>query len=83
MAVDCTTLPDLLTEAQKAYHQLMTGKAVRKWVDQNGEQMEYSRANIAQLSSYIAQLKADIAECEGGTRAYRGPLRFFFGRPRY
>jgi hypothetical protein len=58
----------------------MTGTAVRKFVDQNGESVEYSRANIAQLSSYITSLTAEIAELEGETPAYRGPIRFTFGR---
>lgn len=83
MAVDCTDVATRLTEAQNALHEIMTGKAVRRWVDQNGEQMEYSRANIGQLQSYITALKAEQSECLGAASGYRGPLRFSFGRPRW
>jgi len=77
---DVLVLKSRLLEAETAYHDIMTGKAVRKWVDQNGESVEYSRANVSQLSSYIEALKAEIALLEGARPPYRGPLRFTFGR---
>ncbi len=80
MAADCSAIQALLTEAQSAYHDLMVGKSVRKFVDQNNESVEYSRANISQLSAYIQDLKSQLAECGGGTPAYAGPIRFLFGR---
>lgn len=69
-----------LAQAEEAQHDIMTGKAVRRFIDQNGESVEYSRANIAQLASYIANLKAQIAELDGTAPAFRGPIRFTFGR---
>ena len=80
MAADCTDIQTLLTEAQKAYHDLLTGKAVSKWIDQNNESVEYSKVNMGMLAAYITELKAQLAECQGGQAAYRGPLRFLFGR---
>lgn len=46
-----------LTKAEAAYDALMTGKSVKKFVDQNGEQVEYSAANIDALKAYIQQIK--------------------------
>lgn len=77
---DCTDTQTKLTQAEAAYHDLMMGKSVRKWVDQNGESVEYSRGNTGQLLSYIQQLKDQLADCQGITAAYRGPIRFLFGR---
>lgn len=77
---DCTDIQTKLTQAEAAFHALQTGKAVRKWVDQNGEQVEYAYANIGQLASYIQQLKDELADCQGTTPTYRGPIRFLFGR---
>lgn len=80
MAYDCSDVAQRLADARKSHHEIMTGKAVRKWVDQNGEQMEYGRANIAQLSAYIAQLVAEQGACAGTISGYRGPLRFTFSQ---
>lgn len=77
---DVSILRTRLQQAETAYHDLMTGVAVRKFVDQNGESVEYSRANIAQLSSYIEALKQQIAALDGTAAQYRGPIRFTFGR---
>lgn len=80
--VSLVLLQTRLEQAESAYHDIMTGTAVRRFVDQNGEQVEYSRANVAQLSAYIEKLRAQIAEADGSTPAYRGPLRFTYGTPR-
>ncbi|WP_425962742.1 gpW family head-tail joining protein [Rhizobium nepotum] len=55
------TLQARLDEAKAALHDLMTGRAVRVVVDQNGERVEYSVANRANLSAYIAMLEAELA----------------------
>jgi len=51
-----------LAEAEKAYHQLMLpgGTPVRV-VDQNGETVEFNRANSADLYAYITRLKFQLA----------------------
>ena len=67
-----------LVEAERAYHEIITGQAVARFVDQNGESISYSKTNIGGLKAYIAELKAKIAS--PGVPAYRGPLKFTFGR---
>lgn len=82
MAVDILVLKTRLAQAEQAEHDLLTGGSVRKWVDQNGESVEYSMVNIKGLQAYIARLRSEIAGLEGPVATYRGPLRFSFGRPR-
>lgn len=65
------TLQEQLTEAQDAYHRLRTGKAVRVFVDQNGERVEYAVANAAGLAAYIEELKRQISPTTSNT----GPMR--------
>lgn len=72
------TTAQKLAEARQAYHEIMTGQAVSRFVDQNGESISYSKTNIKGLEAYIAKLEAELAN--PGVRAYRGPLRFTFGR---
>lgn len=74
------TTAQKLVEAERAYHEIMTGQNVSRFVDQNGESISYSRVNIGGLLAYIAALKAEIAN-PGGT-PQRGPLRFTFGARR-
>ncbi len=67
------TLVERLAEAEDAYHRLNTGQAVRVFVDQNGERIEYSVANSAKLATYIANLKRQI-----GDLFPLGPMRVMF-----
>lgn len=63
-----------LDRAEKAYENLMTGKAVRVLVDQNGERVEFVAANAGKLASYIIELKTIL-----GTNARPlGPMRVYF-----
>lgn len=73
------TTAQKLVEAETAYHEIMTGQAVSRFVDQNGESVSYSKVNIGGLEAYIARLKGELAAAPG-TVPYRGPLRFTFGR---
>ncbi len=75
------TTAEKLVEAERAYHEIMSGQAVNRFVDQNGEQIQYSRANVMQLRAYIAELKALLAGDIG--LAYRGPIRFTYGPRTY
>lgn len=75
------TTAQKLVAAEQAYHEIMTGEAVSRFVDQNGESVSYSKVNIGKLEAYIAKLKAEIANPDG--IAIRGPLRFTFGRRPY
>lgn len=72
------TLAERLVEAETAYHDLMTGKLARVYVDQNGERVEYVAANAARLAAYIASLKQQIADEAAGTTPCNGPMRPFF-----
>lgn len=49
-----------LTEAENAYHSLMMGGSVRVTVDQNGERVEFTAANSANLQKYIWWLKSQL-----------------------
>ncbi len=51
-----------LDEAEKAYHALMIGGAVRVTVDQNGERVEFSAASAANLQKYIYGLKIQLGQ---------------------
>lgn len=55
-----TTLQERLAEAEAAYHDLLLGRSVRVFVDQNGERIEYSGANKGALYSYIQTLKHQL-----------------------
>ncbi|WNO28872.1 putative head-tail adaptor [Stenotrophomonas phage vB_SmaS_Bhz60] len=70
-------LQAMLAEAQSAYHTAMMGGAVTVVVDQNGERVEYSRANPASLLKYIAMLQAQINALLG-VAVIGGPLRPLF-----
>ena len=64
------TLQEQLDEAKAQYHLLVTGRAARVFVDQNGERAEYVAANALRLASYIDRLERQIA----GNVA-NGPMR--------
>lgn len=66
------TTQELLTQAEQAYHLLMTGKSPRVVVDQNGERVEFTVASSTKLLQYIQRLRNQIA---GTTTA---PMRPYF-----
>lgn len=68
------TLQERLTDAENAYHALLTGTQARVYVDQNGERVEYTPANASRLAAYIADLKRQIAPASSGIT---GPMRMF------
>lgn len=63
-----------LDAAEIAYDKLMSGKAVRVLVDQNGERVEFTPANAARLAAYIIDLQTLL-----GIANVRviGPMRTF------
>ncbi len=75
---DCATKRIWLAEAQLALHQLQTGTKETKITFGPGKGVEYSQANIEQLRTYVADLQAQVDECDGKTAARRGPIRFVF-----
>lgn len=66
------TLQDRLTEAENAYHSLMSGQAVVEFRDQNGETVRYQAANAFRLAAYIESLKDQI-----GGYAAAAPMRIW------
>lgn len=73
-----TVLTARLGEAEQAYHALMTGVSARVVVDQNSERVEFTAANATRLYNYIAQLKAQLAPCDGTQYRNFGPAGFIF-----
>lgn len=79
---DCSTIDARLAKARATYDSWMNGEYVSRFVDQNGESVSYSPGGLSRLTSYIKQLEAEKDGCNGNSfAAYRGPLRFTFGRP--
>lgn len=76
MTTSTQSVVDLLTEAKAAYHDLMTGKAARVVVDQNGEKVEFVAANRQGLYLYIQQLEMQIATTVAPVS--RAPAGFIF-----
>lgn len=70
---EIATLTARLSEAETAYHKLLTGTSARVFVDQNGERVEYTAANRQALSAYIQELKRLL-----GRRESRGPMSVWF-----
>lgn len=64
----------MLDSAEAAYHDLLTGKAVAEFQDQNGETVKYSKADASKLAAYIQQLKVEL----NGASASTGPMRVWF-----
>lgn len=70
------TVAEQLVEARAAYHDLVTGKAARVVVDQNGERVEFVSANRSQLYLYIQSLERQVAA--EPTYPSNGPAGFLF-----
>lgn len=64
-ASDREVLTQRLREAEEAYHTMMMGGAVVSVTDQNGERVEYSKANAQRLQAYIGQLKQRLGSGTG------------------
>lgn len=80
---DCATINDRLARARATYDDWMNGQYVSSFTDQNGERVTYGGSGLSRLRGYIADLEAELAGCTGGQRAYRGPLKFTFGRRQF
>ena len=62
-----------------AYDAIMSGTAVKRFVDQNGEQVEYTTANAANLLALIRSLQAMVDPCFARNYKPR-PIGFVFPR---
>jgi uncharacterized protein (DUF885 family) len=85
--MNCNTLtPDeiasikaRIVKLEASYDALMSGGAIKRFVDQNGEQVEYTAASASGLLAYINSLKAQIDACFA--RGYKPrPIGFVFPR---
>lgn len=71
---DATKLQTLLTQAQEAYHALVTGtKAVT--IERNGRKVIYTVTNIQDLRLYIQDLQVSLTPTSGRQRT---PARMLF-----
>lgn len=66
-----------LTDATSKRHDIVTGTAVKRFVDQNGEQVEYSAANLTALDAYIRSLEELLNPCVAAYNRPR-PIGFTF-----
>lgn len=69
-----------LKEARLAYHTLQLGQMPRVVVDQNGERVEFTSANKADLRKYITTLETELgSECGAiPDLTNLAPMRFTF-----
>lgn len=77
MSTTTQPLVELLTDARAAYHDLITGKAPRVVVDQNGEKVEFVAANSQKLYLYIQRLESQVGTATLSPIT-RGPAGFVF-----
>ena len=61
-----------LEQLKAAYDDLITGQAAARFRDENGEEIQYSRADIPRLLARIRELEMTSDTVPGG------PLRVFF-----
>lgn len=74
--IELAVLKERITQAETAYHQLMTGQMATVVVDQNGERVEFNKVSAPQLYAYISGLKLQLPGVP--VSPYAGPIRFFF-----
>jgi len=78
-AAEIAAIKVRIAKLEAAYDAIMSGTGIKRFVDQNGEQVEYTTANAANLLALINSLKAMI-DC-GFARSYKPrPIGFVFPR---
>lgn len=70
-----TATKALIVQLEAAYIQLMANTAVRVFVDQNGERLEFASANADKLKAFIERLYATLP---GYIADVVKPMRYFF-----
>lgn len=68
-----------ITKLQDSYDAIISGQAVKRFVDQNGEQVEYTAANASSLLAYINRLKSEL-DCSFARQYRPRPMGFVFPR---
>jgi hypothetical protein len=74
---DIATLRQRLSEAEAAYHRLMTGDREVEVEFTDGRRNRYSETNASSLRDYIGSLKAEILRQSSPLPA-SGPIGFLF-----
>lgn len=64
-----------LTEAENAYHQLVTGSKAMVIVDSNLERVEFAKTDLGKLRAYIEDLKRQLGLVPAGST---GPMGVWF-----
>lgn len=66
---------EMLKEARNAYYRIVTGQSVIVVIDQNGERIEFQKANLSALADLIRKMEIEL-NAVANNGAYR-PLRTF------
>lgn len=85
--MDCQTLtPEekaairvRIRKLEAQYDAVIGGTSIEEFVDQNGEKVRYSKANITKLLELINSLKA-MVDCNFARRYRPRPIGFIFPR---
>lgn len=72
---------EMLREAKEAEFRISTGQNVVIVIDQNGERLEYQKANLSALQNLIRKMEIELRACgllnDAGIAHYR-PLGVYF-----
>lgn len=79
----CTSYtPEQLKDAKDAYFRIASGQNVTVVIDQNGERIEYQKANLSVLADLIRRMEMELRACGLLDSAFDGqgyrPLRVYF-----
>ena len=71
---------NMLLEAEKAYHELVLGRAVVEVLDQNGERVRFTAAKRDDLYQYIQWLRGQLCPdaAANGVGVPTRPVGFIF-----
>lgn len=78
-AEERAALKTRIATLEAAYDDIVSGKAIKRFVDQNGEQVEYNTANASTLLAYIRNLKSEL-DCSYAKAYKPRPVGFLFPR---
>lgn len=83
MSCNCTSYtPEMLKDAKDAYFRIASGQNVAVVIDQNGERIEYQKANLSVLADLIRRMEMELRACGLLDNVLMGggykPLRVYF-----
>lgn len=73
-AAECVTIRARYAEADEALHRLIAGAAEVRVTFGAGKEVEYHRADMDELTRYVAYLRDRVAQCDGTTRNNRAMI---------